>query len=182
MDAVRRREMFAPLVVVVVGLATIVTAWGFELIGGFVPCALCLQERVPYYIGLPIALAALLAALAGAKPTVVRMFLIAAGLVFAYGAFLGLYHAGAEWGWWDGPADCGGGGAGALTNVDDLLAQIDDIRIVSCTEASWRLLGLSFAGWNAVVSLVLVVVSFWGAFRSLAREPSQVAADSRPRI
>lgn len=177
MDAVRRREMLAPGLVFVIGLATIVTAWGFELIGGFVPCALCLQERVPYYIGLPLALAALLAAMAGAKPTVSRMLLMFSGLVFTYGVFLGIYHAGAEWAWWAGPADCGGPG-GSVTDVNDLLSQLDTIRVVSCTEASWRLFGLSFAGWNAVASIVLVVVAFWGVFRPLTREPS-VAVGSR---
>lgn len=174
MDAARRREMFAPAVVTVAGLVTIATAWGFELIGGFIPCALCLQERVPYYIGIPLAFAALLAALAGAKPTVVRMLLVIAGLIFAYGAFLGIYHAGAEWGWWLGPADCGGN-AGGVANVDDLLSQLDTIRVVSCTEASWRLFGLSFAGWNAVASIFLVAVSMWGAFRPLADEPAATA-------
>ncbi len=97
-DPTRRHEMFAPVVVLVVGLATIAGAWGFEILGGFVPCALCLQERVPYYFGLPFALAAVLAALAGAKPTIPRMLLIASGIAFAYNVYLGGYHAGAEWG------------------------------------------------------------------------------------
>lgn len=171
MDSTRRREMLAPAIVVVVGGATIITAWGFELIGGFVPCALCLQERVPYYIGLPIALAALLAAVGGAKPTAVRMLLIVAGLIFAINVYLGVYHAGAEWGWWAGPDDCGGTG-GPVGNVDDLLGQLDNIRIVSCTEATWRLLGLSFAGWNAAASIFLLATALWGAFRPLAAQPA----------
>ncbi|KAB2860512.1 MAG: disulfide bond formation protein B, partial [Bauldia sp.] len=87
MDSARRHEMLAPLVVFAVGAATIAGAWGFELIGGFVPCKLCLEERLPYYVGLPMALAALLAALAGAKPTVVRMLLIVAGLIFAINVY-----------------------------------------------------------------------------------------------
>jgi len=123
---------------------------------------------------LPLAIAGLLAAAAGAKPTVARMFLIMAGIIFAYGAYLGVYHAGAEWGWWLGPADCGGN-APAVADVNDLLGQLDTIRVVSCTTASWRLLGLSFAGWNAVVSIFLVVVAMWGAFRPLAEEPAEVA-------
>jgi disulfide bond formation protein DsbB len=173
MDSARRHEMLAPLVVFAVGAATIAGAWGFELIGGFVPCKLCLEERLPYYVGLPMALAALLAALAGAKPTVVRMFLIVAGLVFAINVYLGTYHAGAEWGLWQGPADCGAGGAGPATSANDLLAQLKGIRIVSCSEASWRLFFLSFAGWNAVVSLFLAVVALWGAFRPLPPEPAE---------
>ncbi len=170
MDSARRHEMLAPLVVFAVGAATIAGAWGFELIGGFVPCKLCLEERLPYYVGLPMALAALLAALAGAKPTVVRMLLIVAGLIFAINVYLGTYHAGAEWGLWQGPADCGVGGAGPATSANDLLEQLKGIRIVSCSEASWRLFFLSFAGWNAVVSLFLVVVALWGAFRPLPPE------------
>lgn len=176
MDAIRRREIFAPAVVVVVGLATILAAWGFELVGRYVPCALCLEERVPYYVGLPLALTALLAAMAGAKPTVVRLLLIVAALVFAFNLYLGVYHAGAEWGLWAGPADCAGTG-NATTTTGDLLDQIEDIRIVSCTEASWRLLFLSFAGWNAVISLFLVAVALWGAFRPLAPEPVVHAAE-----
>ena len=170
--SVRRYEAFAPLVVFVVGLSTILGAWGFELLGGFVPCKLCLEERVPYYMGLPFALAALLAALAGAKPTVPRMLLIVTGIAFAYNVYLGGYHAGAEWGLWPGPSDCGAGGAGPATSAADLLNQLKGIRIVSCSEASWRFLFLSFAGWNFVVSLFLAVVAFFGAFRPLAPEPA----------
>ena len=50
------------LVVTLLSAATIAAAWAFELIGGYVPCALCLEERIPYYLGVPVALAALLAA------------------------------------------------------------------------------------------------------------------------
>ena len=168
MDQIRRREAFAPAVVLAVGLATILGAWAFELIGHYVPCKLCLEERVPYYVGLPIALAAMLAAIAGAKPTVARTLLMAAGLIFAINVYLGLYHAGVEWGWWAGPTDCGPGGASPTTSASDLLNRLQDIRIVSCAEASWRFAFLSFAGWNAAVSLFLVAAALWGAFRPLA--------------
>jgi disulfide bond formation protein DsbB len=169
MNASRRREMLAPAIVVFVSLATIVGAWGFEVVGHYVPCKLCLEERLPYYVGIPVALAALLAASVGAKVTVPRLLLIGAGLIFAVNVYLGAYHAGAEWGWWTGPTDCGATG-GETTSATDLLAQLEEIRIVSCTEASWRFLYLSFAGWNFVVSLFLVSVSMWGAFRTLADE------------
>lgn len=158
--------MQAPAIVLVVGLATIVGAWGFEIIGKYAPCALCLQERLPYYVGLPVALAALLAAAAGARETVPRMLLLVAGLVFAYNIYLGTYHAGAEWGWWAGPSDCGATGD-SVTGGTDILAELETIRVVSCTEVQWRFLFLSFAGWNVVISLFLVAVCIWGAFRRL---------------
>src|SRR5436309_2707716 len=176
MTALFRREWFAPAAVFVVGLAAIGGAWGFQLIGGYVPCKLCLEQRVAYYVGLPVALAALLAALAGAKPTVVRTLLIIAGLIFATGIYLGAYQAGAEWKLWAGPSDCGATGAGPTQSTGDLLNQLKNIHVVSCTEASWRFLFLSFAGWNAVVSALLLAIAIWGAFRPLAPEPVHAKA------
>ena len=170
MTPILRREWFAPAALLVLGLATILGAWGFQLIGGYVPCKLCLEQRVPYYVGLPMALAALLAALAGAKPTVVRLLLIVAGLILAIGIYLGTYQAGAEWKLWAGPTDCGATGSGTQSTAD-LLNQLKNIHVVSCTEASWRFLFLSFAGWNAVASVVLVAIAIWGAFRPLPPEP-----------
>ena len=133
-----------------------------------------MYKRQPYYIGLPFALVALLAALAGAKPTVVRLLLIIAGLIFAFDIYLGIYQAGAEWKLWAGPTDCGGG-TGTTKSAADLLNQLKNIHVVSCTEASWRFLFLSFAGWNAVVSILLLAIAMWGAFRPLPPEPVRAA-------
>jgi disulfide bond formation protein DsbB len=162
-----RPDLAAAGAILVVGLAAIVAAWAFQLIGGYVPCMLCLQERIPYYVGLPLALIAFGAAYAGASAGIVRLFLLLAGLAFLVNVGLGVYHAGAEWAWWPGPSTCG---AAPTPASGDLLDQLDNIRIVSCTEASWRLFGLSFAGWNAVISLVIVLVALWGASRPGPRQ------------
>ena len=160
--------------VLVLGLATIAGAWGFQLIGGYVPCALCLQERIPYYVGLPLALVAAVASRMGGPAWLVRGALILSAIAFAWGAALGVYHAGAEWKWWAGPSDCGVGGGGTTVNTTDLLDQIKGIRIVSCTDASFRFpnaaWGLSFAGWNAVISAVLALAALFGIARDRARD------------
>lgn len=143
-----------------IGLATILGAWGFQLIGGYVPCKLCLEERIPYYVGLPILLVGLV--LAARAPRPARGLYLLAGLVFLVGFGLGAYHAGAEWGFWAGPSDCGGGAA-VTTNAADLLKQIQGTRLVSCTEATWRMFGLSFAGWNAAASAVVALLSLRAA-------------------
>lgn len=148
------------------GLGAIVGAWGFQVIGGYVPCKLCLQERVFYYVGLPPLLLAL--AIAKASPRLARLLALLGGLTFLAGTGLGVYHVGAEWGFWLGPADCGGGTA-PVTNAADLLAQMKSTRLVSCSEASIDLFGLSFAGWNAVVSAVVAVLSLAAA---LGRRPA----------
>ena len=172
-DAERRREMLAPAIVLVLGLATILGAWGFELIGHFMPCKLCLEERVPYYVGLPVALTAFLAALAGAKPMVSRTLLLIAGLIFAYNIYLGGYHAGVEWNIFTGPSDCGSTGS-SITTPEDLLKTLEGgIRIVPCDQASWRFLFLSFAGWNAVISIALTAIAMWGVFRPMGSDAAR---------
>jgi disulfide bond formation protein DsbB len=163
-----------PAFVFLVGLATILGAWGFQLIGGFVPCKLCLEERVPYYVGVPLALLTLIAVLTHAPSWLVRVLLALVAIAFLYDAYLGTYHAGAEWGWWQGPSDCGASGSATATTSADLLKQLKNIRVVSCTSASWRFpegWGLSFAGWNAAISVMLTAAAAWGA----AREPAKLA-------
>jgi disulfide bond formation protein DsbB len=176
-----RRDIVAPAILAVVSAATIAAAWAFELIGGYVPCALCLQERIPYYIGVPVALVALVAAIIGSPVWLKRLLLLAVAAIFACGAWLGIYHAGAEWGFWPGPADCGAGGGQAATSAEDLLSQIEGMRIVSCSEASWRFpdgWGLSFAGWNAAASLFLVLVALWGAKRAPRSDDERYGSSS----
>jgi disulfide bond formation protein DsbB len=153
--------LVAAAIVFVVGLATILGAWAFQIYGGYTPCALCLKERIPYYVGLPIALLGALNALLGGPAIVTRLALIAAAAIFAVGFGMGVYHAGAEWKFWPGPTSCGAPGALPPT-LGDIFSQPLE-RPASCTEATWRLLGLSFAGWNAVVSLGLAAVALFGA-------------------
>lgn len=144
------------------GLAAIATAWGFQLIGGYVPCKLCLEQRIPYYVGLPLALLALF--LMQAKRTgLALVVLLIVAAVFAYGSGLGVYQSGAEWQFWDGPSDCGGGTA-TPTSAANMLQALKSTRVVSCTEASWRMFGLSFAGWNAVASGGLALLALLAAF------------------
>jgi disulfide bond formation protein DsbB len=153
-------------------LATIAGAWGFELIGHYLPCHLCLAERIPYYIGVPVALLTVIAAMTGREQLTRLLLLVVAG-IFIWSAYKGVYHAGVEWDWWAGPSDCAAG-AGALSNrqVGNLLDQLNGGNtIVSCTDAAWRFpnaeWGLSFAGWNAVISMGIVVAALFGASRPL---------------
>jgi disulfide bond formation protein DsbB len=146
-----------------IGLAAILGAWGFQIFGGYAPCKLCLEQRIPYYVGLPVLLAAILLVLSRKSEVLARLLLVAAGLIFVAGLGLAIYHAGAEWQFWAGPTDCGGGTA-TTNNAEDLLAQIGKTRVVSCTDAALRVFGLSFAGWNGVVSAVIAAGTFRAAF------------------
>jgi len=80
---------------------------------------------------------------------------------------IGVYQAGAEWGFWLGPRDCSAGNA--ATNPDDVGGLLDAIKtstVVSCTNPRLRILGVSLAGWNAVTMAGLIAVSLWGAART----------------
>ena len=80
-------------------------------------------------------------------------------------AGLGAYHSGVEWGFFAGPSDCGGGSGAAAGSVGDFMNQLQTTRVVSCTEAAWRFLGLSLAGWNVLISLGLAAFAALAASR-----------------
>lgn len=148
------------LLVAVGAALTVGGALVFEHGLGYIPCKLCLTERVPYYAAAPLAL------LAAFLPERLTRFLLGlVALVLLYGAGLGVYHAGAEWGFWLGPNDCGGGSGAAPGNVQDFLTSLDKTRVVECTTAAWRFLGLSLAGWNAVIAAGLALVAVVAALR-----------------
>jgi len=142
------------LIFFLVSLATIAAAWGFERFGNYVPCDLCLKQRWAYYFAVPLA-ALLLRPAADGRP-LARWGLALLALVMAASALLGVYHSGVEWGWWPGPPVCtvGGGLSGGLPDLNTA-------KVIRCDEAQWRFLGLSFAGWNVVVSLALVALCLW---------------------
>lgn len=140
-------------------LASILSALAFEHIGGYTPCALCLIERYAYYAGVPMAAAAFF--LSRSQPSGLAILLLGlCGLGFLINAGIGVYHSGIEWQWWPGPEACSAGALAPLSG--SLLDALENAKAVSCSEAPWRMFGLSFAGWNAVISLGLALLSFLG--------------------
>lgn len=140
---------------------TVGTAIGFEKNGGYIPCMLCLQQRIPYYAGIPLITVTLVLALFRVPSILTRGLLIAGGALMRYSFYLGASHACVEWSWWTGPHDCGVVVApDTEVGVSGILDAINTIIPPSCDTAPLRVLGLSFAGWNAVASLLLAVVAF----------------------
>ncbi len=158
--------LVASLVLAVAMTAIIATALAFEHVGGFIPCALCLLQREPYYVAIPVALVTALAAWQRWPGCVVRGGLLVCGLLMAYGVVLSTYHAGVEWAFWAGPVDCGAAAtSGISTDAGSLLDALDTVRPPSCNEAAVRFFGLSFAGWNVLASLVLAAFATGAAIR-----------------
>ena len=147
-----------------IAAASILTALAFQYIGGYQPCMLCLWERYAYYAAIPLLFVAIALSSGGNKGSAAALFFLVA-LAFLANAGLGTYHAGAEWKFWPGPQSCGGGGDLTKT-AGTLLKDLEATKIVKCDEPALVFLGLSFAGWNVVGSLLLMLLSLKAAFES----------------
>jgi disulfide bond formation protein DsbB len=151
----------ASLAVTVIAAATIAGAWFFQLVLGIVPCPLCLEQRYAYYLAIPLGLLIALAARGGAPRPLLLAGLAILALASLANAGLGTYHAGVEWGFWKGPTDCSGP-VGNLGSATDLLSRLDTVKVVRCDEVQWRFLGLSLAGYNLLISLLMAAIAAWG--------------------
>ncbi|HUR43347.1 MAG TPA: disulfide bond formation protein B [Aestuariivirga sp.] len=144
----------AALLVFAAATATLFGAWLFEYFG-YAPCELCLKQRWAYYAAIPLSLMLALAARNNSPLARNGLYLLA--LIMFGSAIFGAYHAGVEWTWWPGPGTCSGDG-GLSGGLPDL-----NKPVVMCDEPAIRILGLSLAGWNALISLALAIVALKGA-------------------
>ena len=151
--------------VLTLGMAVVVgSALGFEHIGGYISCALCLMQRNPYYIGVGVGALAVLSSIVRLPPVVTRGLFAVIALLMIVSIGLGTYHAGVEWKFWEGPASCTIGATGGDTPVN-VLEALNATTAPSCTEATLRVLGLSFAGWNVLTSAALAALALWATLR-----------------
>ena len=151
----------AAAAIALVAAATLAGAWFFQLVLDILPCPLCLEQRYAYYLMVPLGLVLAFASAKGAPRAVVVAGFVALALAALGNAWLGGYHAGVEWHFWRGPTDCTGP-VGNLGSAGDLLARLDTVKVIRCDEVQWRFLGLSLAGYNVLISLLLAALAVWG--------------------
>jgi disulfide bond formation protein DsbB len=137
--------------------ASILVALGFQYIGGYYPCPLCFMQRYAFYFAIPALFAALALSSGGERNAGLILFGLVA-LAFLANAGLGIYHAGAEWKFWPGPQSCAGDQAISMA-AGSLIKDLETTRVVRCDDASIRIFGLSFAGWNVIASLLIAGLS-----------------------
>ncbi len=156
----------AAVLVAAVGAATILGAYYFQYVKGLPPCPLCLEQRIAYYVSIPLAIVVALAAGLRAPRGVVTAGLAIIALAMLFNAGLALFHAGVEWKWWPGPQECSGT-PDVLAPTGDLLNDLarGRISVVRCDEAAWRdPFGLlSLAGYNVLISIALSIAAARGA-------------------
>ena len=171
-DARRRPSALSPLAanpalaaapaVAVIAAVTLAGAWFFQLVLDIMPCPLCLEQRYAYYLAVPLGFLVAFAAAEGApRPLLLRACHPRADS--AGNAWLGGYHSGVEWGFWQGPTDCTGPIVD-FGNAGTLLERLDSVKVIRCDEVQWRFLGLSLAGYNVLISLLMAAIAAWGFF------------------
>lgn len=131
-------------------LALILGALGFQYLDRLPPCEMCMWQRYPHIAASIVGIGGFALIAGGILPrkTGVAFALLAVCLVLVSGS-LGVYHAGVEWQWWQGPQACTGAAFHAAGPLDL------NAPVVRCDRAAWRLFGLSLAGYNALFSFGL---------------------------
>jgi len=130
-------------------------AFAFQYIGGMAPCQLCLWQRWPHAAAILIGLVALASGWRGLAWLGMIALLVTAAI--------GIFHVGVEQKWWEGLASCTAGSIEGISTADLLDPTKDVASVVRCDAIAWQLFGISMAGWNAIVSLVLAGIWFKAA-------------------
>jgi len=160
--------LIAAGLVALIAAATLAGAWFFQLVLDIRPCPLCLEQRFAYYLALPVGALTAFAAGWGAPRPLLYAGLAVLATAALGNAGLGSYHAGVEWGFWPGPAECTGP-IGNLGSASDLLSRLDSVKVIRCDEVQWRFLGLSLAGYNVLISLSMAAIAGCGLWGAAAR-------------
>lgn len=155
---VLRTPSLVALLIALGSAFALASAWYFQLVVGLAPCPLCLDQRLPYYAALPIGL--VLALVGRTRPRIARGGLWLLAALMAVDAGIAIFHAGIEWHFWEGPTACSGTTPMVVT---DIMSALKTSRVPRCDEAAWRLFGISMAGWNALIALVLTAIAVKGA-------------------
>lgn len=146
----------ARLVAVTLPLALLLAAFGSEHIGKLVPCEMCWWQRYPHMAA--VALAALAFTAKKAAPRA-RLLTTLAALAIAISGAIGVYHAGVELKIFEGITTCTSVASGG--SPDELLKSIMNAPVVRCDQVQWSFLGISMAGWNAIISLTGAAAVLW---------------------
>ncbi|HKX90942.1 MAG TPA: disulfide bond formation protein B [Sphingomicrobium sp.] len=142
------RPALARWAALAVPAALLAAAFGSQYLGGLYPCEMCWWQR---YAHLAALVPAALAFTAPAPSPRARLMVLLAAAGIALSGTIGVYHAGVELKIFEGFTTCTTVAAGATT--DELFRQLAAAPVVRCDQVQWSFLGISMAGWNAILSL-----------------------------
>jgi disulfide bond formation protein DsbB len=149
----------ARLAALLLPLALLAGAFGSEYLGGLIPCEMCWWQRYAHLAALALAA---LAFTGPAESQRSRAFTLLAALAIAVSGAIGVYHAGVELKIFEGFTQCTANGAATLESIIKA-------PLIRCDQVQWSFLGISMAGWNAILSLggaaVIALLTLRGASR-----------------
>lgn len=138
----------------VASLLILAVAFGFEHLGGYVPCEVCWWQRYVYMAAAPLGLLGYSFQTAGRAGAMFgRYIALALAALFLVGGGIAAYHVGVEQKWWAGPDACAAADLGG--NLELMLKSLLTTPVVRCDEVAWSLFGISMAGYNLLLSLGL---------------------------
>ncbi len=129
-------------------------AYYFQYVVGLAPCDMCLWQRYPHMVAI---LFGMITVPLLVEPRVALVFALMAILALFATAGIGVYHAGVEQHWWQGPQSCTGRVPAGLT-PEELKQYLLNARMVRCDEIPWKMWKISMAGWNAILSGGLAIL------------------------
>ena len=151
-----------PFFALLISAGLLIGAWIFQYGLGYAPCLMCYWQRHAHKV--VIGVAALAIVMNATKTGSPRLWLTLIGLAFLGSFAIAFWHVGVEYKWWEGPKACLGGVNLDTLNPEDLLNSLDDpVKLPACNEAVWHFLGLSMAGWNALISLGAAGLTLYSA-------------------
>ena len=115
------------------------------------PCKLCLYERIPYILSILLIIKILFVK----KYEKITLFILF--LIFIASAVLAFYHFGIEQGFFSESFVCKAGDLSRTLSKEQLLEQLNK-NSISCKDVSFRVLGLSLALINTILSIILSVI------------------------
>ncbi|MEE2955679.1 MAG: disulfide bond formation protein B [Pseudomonadota bacterium] len=150
-----------PALALGVSLTALAAAYGSQYWGGLTPCVLCLYQRAAYGAVTLFAAGALGFALKDREKSA-RFLTGLCALGFLTGAGIAFYHVGVEQHWWTGSEACVGAATRNAQTIEELRAQLMAAPLTRCDDVAWSLFGISMAGYNVFVSLVLAAAMVVG--------------------
>ena len=135
--------------ILVFSIFSLVIAYYVQYILGHKPCNLCLIERIPYISA--VILVSLIFIIKKFEKVIAGTVM----LFFIFGAVISFYHVGIEQGFFSESFVCDLGSANESLSKEDLLKQLENKTVVSCKDITFRLLGLSLATINTIISILL---------------------------
>ena len=141
-----------------VPVALLAGAYFSQYVGGLFPCEMCWWQRYAHFVAVPFAVLGLVAPPKRAWVTLAALAILASGLI-------GAYHAGVEYGWWEGVTACSAPNLGGADPLETLM----NAPLIRCDEVQWSLFGISLAGFNFLISTGSALLIFALLGRRVAR-------------